>query len=132
MGIKYRTTLMLLTAVATLAVPRSSIADLKVQPASLIAPADGAEVQANAGPNHVTLSWKAEQAHERVRFFVEVVAVSTDTLSEVFASYVDRAAVTITLDGKTGDYAWRVYTVGMNDPDYVLSDWYRFSIRASQ
>ena len=59
-------------------------------------------------------------------------SIGAEKLSEVFASYIDRAAVTVTLDGKTGDYAWRVYTVGVTDPDYVLSEWHRFSIRAPQ
>ncbi len=123
---------MLLIAVAAFAVPHSARADFKAEAASLITPADGAEVQANADPAHVMLAWKGDQTHERVRYFVEVVAIAADKLSEVFASYVDRPTVTVTLDSKPGDYAWRVYTVGVNDPDYVLSDWHRFSIQASQ
>lgn len=124
--------LLFLIAVATLALPRGSLADFKVDPASLLTPADGADVPANADPTNVVLTWKADQTHERVRFFVEVVAVNAGKLSEVFASYVDRPTITVALDRKPGDYAWRVYTVGLNDPDYVLSDWHRFSIRAPQ
>lgn len=132
MRTQHRTAFMLLIAVASLAVPDFSFADLKVQPASLITPTDGAEVQADSDPTHVTLVWKTDPTRERVRFFVEVDLIGAEKLSEVFASYIDRATVTVTLDGKTGDYAWRVYTVGLTDPDYVLSDWHRFSIRAPQ
>lgn len=129
---QHRTAFMLLSAVVALAVPNLSLAEFRAAPASLITPADGVEVQANSDPTHVMLAWKEDQARERVRFFVELVAVGDDKLSEVFASYVDRTTVTVTLDGRTGQYAWRVYTVGVNDPEYVLSDWHRFSIRAPQ
>ncbi len=125
--------LVLLIAAVAIAVPRLAIAESKtIEPAILVAPANGAEIQANSNPTHVMLVWRADLSHERARFFVEVVSIGSDKLSEVFASYVNHATVTVTLDNKTAEYAWRVYTVGENDPEYALSDWYRFSVRATQ
>ena len=48
---QHRTAFMLLIAVASLAVRDFSFADLKVEPASLITPTDGAEVQAELRSN---------------------------------------------------------------------------------
>lgn len=125
--------LVLLIAAVALAPPRLAIADSStIEPAILVAPANGAEIQTNSNPTHVMLVWKAGLGHQRARFFVEVVAIDSNKVSEMFASYVNQATVTVTLDDKTAEYAWRVYTVGENDPEYALSDWYRFSIRATQ
>ena len=123
---------LLIVAVA-LSIARLAIADsTTIEPAILLAPANGVEIQANSDPTHVTLVWKADLGHERARFFVEVVAIDSNKLSDVFASYVNQTTVTVTLEDEPAEYAWRVYTVGENDPEYALSDWYRFSIRATQ
>ena len=92
----------LITAAVALAGPRPASANARtVEPAILVAPANGAEIQAKSNPAHVMLAWKADLSHEQARFFVEVVSIASDKLSEVFASYVDRATVTVTLDDKT-------------------------------
>jgi len=122
----------LLAVAVLLAVPCFAAADSAIEPAVLTAPADGAKIQVDSDQTQVTLGWKVAPVHERVRYFVEVVAINTNKLSEVFASYVDRPTVTVTLYGKTAEYAWRVYTVEENAPDYALSNWWRFDIESSR
>jgi hypothetical protein len=109
---------------------RFAVADIVLVPVHSKAPVDGAVILANGSPIEVTLAWNAPRQRVPVRFFVEVVTIDGGALREVFASYVDQPTVTLTLDGKKAEYAWRVYTIGRTVAQYALSRWERFSVRS--
>lgn len=99
-------------------------------PPGPIFPADGAVLPPRGDPVQAELVWTLPAQRAPVRFFVEVVAVADGTPREVFAGYTDTSAVLVTLDSRSRDYAWRVYTVTPGGPDYAASGWSRFRVGA--
>lgn len=74
------------------------------------------------------LVWTAPVQPAPVRYFVEVVAIEAGRLRDVFAGYSERSAVLAALDRSPGNYAWRVFTVALDTPDYAASAWTRFDV----
>ncbi len=93
-----------------------------------VAPAEDAAIPRSSGEPVVELVWAAPPQRAPARFFVEVVAVEDDRLRDVFAGYSDRSALLAALDPTASDYAWRVFVVGLDTPDYVASPWTRFRV----
>lgn len=98
---------------------------IAVQP---VAPAENAALPRSGSEPVVELVWIAPAQRAAVRFFVEVIAVEDNRLRDVFAGYSDRSALLAALDPAAADYAWRVFVVGLDTPDYVASSWTRFRI----
>jgi hypothetical protein len=106
------------------------MADVVLVPAHPTAPADGAMIEPTISPLDVKLAWDAPREPVPVHFFVEVVAVERSAQHEVFAGYVGHSYAVVPLASTSAAYAWRVYTVGLDDPVYVVSEWQRFSVPA--
>ena len=106
------------------------MSDPGLVPARPTAPADGAIIEPKVTPLDVKLAWDAPHEPVPVHFFVEVVAVEQSGLHEVFAGYVGHSYAVVTLASTSAEYAWRVYTVGLDDPAYIVSGWQRFSVLA--
>lgn len=100
-------------------------------PARPVAPADGATLGQMPGAPSVEFVWTAPAQGGPVRFFVEVVAIEANRLREVFAGYSERSAVLAALDQLPGDYAWRVFVVGLDTPAFAASAWSRFRVAPS-
>jgi hypothetical protein len=115
---------------ALLGAPCRAMSDAALVPARPTAPADGAMIEPKISPLDVKLAWDAPHEPVPVHFFVEVVAVEQSAQHEVFAGYVDHSYTVVTLVSTSAEYAWRVYTVGLDDPVYVMSGWQRFSVLA--
>src|ERR1700689_4362707 len=115
---------------ALLGAPCHAMADVALVPARPTAPADGAMIESTISPLDVKLAWDAPHEPVPVHFFVEVVAVEQRAKKEVFAGYVGRSYAVVPLASTSAAYAWRVYTVGLDDPVYVVSEWQRFSVPA--
>ena len=113
---------------ALLAAPYRAIAEPALIPARPTAPVDGATIEPKSHTLDVKLIWDAPHEPVPVHFFVEVVAVEQDGQHEVFAGYVDRSYAIVTLASTSAAYAWRVYSVGVDEPVYALSGWQRFSV----
>jgi len=115
-----------------LGAPGSAIADTALLPVHPTAPVDGASIEAKSNTLDVRLTWDVAREPVPVHFFVEVLAVEPGGLHEVFARYVDQSYAVVTLDPASAEYAWRVYTVGSDEPVYVVGTWNRFSVVASK
>ena len=72
--------------------------------------------------------WTVPPQPQKVRFFLEVDAVEEAGLRPVVARYADRSATLAALPPGSGDYAWRVFTVGAEGKRYVPSAWRRFQV----
>jgi Sel1 repeat len=88
------------------------------------APSTGESVQ-------IELSWEAPSQPVPVDFFVQILALDTDTggAYRVFTSFSKQSAVLVSLPRVAADYAWRIYTVAPSVPDYAPSAWSYFSTR---
>jgi hypothetical protein len=88
------------------------------------APSTGESVQ-------IELSWDAPSQPVPVDFFVQILALDTDTggAYRVFTSFSKQSAVLVSLPRVAADYAWRIYTVAPSVPDYAPSAWSYFSTR---
>ena len=115
---------------ALLGAPCHAMADPALVPVRPIAPADGATIEPKINAPDVRLAWDVPHEPVPVHFFVEVVAVEQSGQHEVFAGYVGHSYAVVTLASTGADYAWRVYTVGLDDPVYIVGGWQRFSVAA--
>ena len=106
------------------------MSDPALVPARPTAPAEGATIQSKIKAFDVKLAWIAPHEPVPVHFFVEVVAAEQSGHREVFAGYVGDSYAVVTLASTSAEYAWRIYTVGLDDPVYVVSGWQRFSVLA--
>lgn len=93
-----------------------------------VAPAEDAALPRSGDEPVVELVWIAPAQRAGVRFFVEVVAIEDDRQRDVFAGYSDRSALLAALDPAAAEYAWRVFVVGLDAPDYIASSWIRFRV----
>ena len=106
------------------------MSDPALVPARPTAPAEGATIESKIKAFDVKLAWDAPHEPVPVHFFVEVVAAEQSGHREVFAGYVGHSYAVVPLASTSAAYAWRVYTVGLDDPVYVVSEWQRFSVPA--
>jgi hypothetical protein len=127
-----RSLLIAIGALAPFGTSQSTFADTNLAPALLVSPIDGAELRAKNGQVDVMLAWRQPRQSGSVVFFLEVVAVDNGAVREVFAGYVDHREFTLKLYDGAADYAWRVYTVGRNAPEYAMSRWEWFSVRPAK
>lgn len=93
-----------------------------------VAPSEQAALLRSGDEPAVELVWIAPAQRAAVRFFVEVVAIEDSRVRDVFAGYSDRSALLAALDPAAAEYAWRVFVVGLDSPDYAASAWTRFRI----
>jgi hypothetical protein len=115
-----------------LAAPYSAISQTALLPVRPTAPLDGATIETKSSALDVKLAWDAPREPIPVHFFVEVVAVDQGGQHEVFARYVDQSYAVATLASTSAEYAWRVYTVGSDEPVYAIGEWHRFSVLAAK
>lgn len=94
----------------------------------LVAPVDGATIRANGNPVKVDFVWAASAEPLPVTFFIEIVALEKGNLREVFAGYMDHSPATVPLNANSTHYAWRLYVVRKDAPEYASTAWSRFSI----
>ncbi len=90
-----------------------------------VAPRPGATASGIGGTTEIV--WAAPAEPTPVRYFLQVVARDEGIPHELYAAYLDVTAALVTLDPKTHDYAWRVFTVSPSRASYSVSPWTAFT-----
>ena len=105
---------------------------VRPSPAQPSAPLTDAVVQPITTPDGdaVELVWTAPAQPLPVRFFVQLLAVDRSGVDEVFTATVEETSAVAFLRGRSGRYAWRVYSLGQDLKHYAASECQRFEVEA--
>jgi hypothetical protein len=75
-----------------------------------------------------TLVWQAPAEPAPVRYCYTVLGIDKDGKHLVASGTIDESATKLPIPATYPGYAWRVYAVSANAPDYAASNWQKFTL----